>query len=220
MSKSSTIHPQSAPWPGLKRNLIAILRGLKPEEADEIGAALVEAGIDAIEVPLNSPNPFASIETMVKRFPDRLIGAGTVLTTDQVDALADSGGALLISPNIDADVMKRARKHRMVTLPGVFTPSEALLALKLGATGLKFFPASVLGPDGIKAISAILPKDCRIGAVGGVSEKNFSAYAAIGVSTFGLGSSLYQPGFDAKEIHARAKKAVLAWDEVFLGPAI
>jgi 2-dehydro-3-deoxyphosphogalactonate aldolase len=216
---STTVKP-TAPWPALRRDLVAILRGLRPEEAEAVGAALVDAGIEAIEVPLNSPDPFTSIATLAKAFPGALIGAGTVLTAADTDRLAETGAKLLVSPNIDKDVMKRAAKHKLVTLPGVFTPSEALLALKLGATGLKFFPASVLGPDGIKAISAILPKGCRAGAVGGVSEHDFAAYAKVGVRTFGLGSSLYAPGMTADEVGRRARKAVEAWDSVFTGEKI
>ena len=210
----------SAKWPGLKRDLIAILRGLKPSEAEPIGEALIKAGITAIEVPLNSPAPFQSIAKLVKSFPEALIGAGTVLTAEDADRLNDAGGTLMISPNIDADVMARARAHKFVSMPGVFTATEALLALKLGATGLKFFPASALGPDDIKALSAILPKGCRIGAVGGVSDADFAAYGAIGVSTFGLGSSLYKPGMEAEEVGKRAAKAVSAWDDVFVGQSI
>ena len=210
----------SAKWPGLKRDLIAILRGLKPSEAEHIGEALIKAGITAIEVPLNSPDPFQSIAKLVKSFPEALIGAGTVLTAKDADRLNDAGGTLMISPNIDADVMARARAHKFVSMPGVFTATEALLALKLGATGLKFFPASALGPNGIKALSAILPKGCRIGAVGGVSDADFASYGAIGVSTFGLGSSLYKPGMEADEVGKRAAKAVSAWDNVFIGQSI
>ncbi|MCU0832034.1 MAG: 2-dehydro-3-deoxy-6-phosphogalactonate aldolase [Rhizobiaceae bacterium] len=210
----------TAPWPPLKRDLVAILRGLEPHEAEAVGAALVEAGIDAIEVPLNSPDPFTSIARLAKAFPMALIGAGTVLTADDADRLADTGATLLVSPNIDKAVMKLAKKHGLVTLPGVFTPTEALAALALGATGLKFFPASVLGPSGIKAISAVLPKGCRAGAVGGVSEADFAAYAAVGVRTFGLGSSLYAAGMEAAEVGRRARKAVDAWDEVFVGEKI
>lgn len=210
----------SAKWPNLKRDLIAILRGLKPSEAERIGEVLVKAGITAIEVPLNSPDPFNSITKLANAFPEALVGAGTVLTAEDADRLNDAGGKLLISPNIDADVMARARAHKFVSMPGVFTATEALLALKLGATGLKFFPASALGPDGIKALSAILPKDCRVGAVGGVSDKDFASYGAIGVRTFGLGSSLYKPGMEADEVKKRAKAAVTAWDDVFVGQTI
>jgi 2-dehydro-3-deoxyphosphogalactonate aldolase len=216
---SMTAKP-TAPWPALRRDLVAILRGLKPHEAEAVGTALVEAGIEAIEVPLNSPDPFTSIAAMVKALPGALIGAGTVLTAADTDRLAETGAGLLVSPNVDKDVMKRAAKHKLVTLPGVFTPTEALLALKLGATGLKFFPASVLGPGGIKAISAVLPKGCRAGVVGGVSETDFAAYAAVGVRTFGLGSSLYAPGMTPDEVGRRARRAVEAWDSVFTGEKI
>ncbi|WP_306026214.1 2-dehydro-3-deoxy-6-phosphogalactonate aldolase [Oceaniradius stylonematis] len=206
----------SKQWPGLRRGLVGILRGLKPDEAVGIAAALVEAGFEAIEVPLNSPDPFVSIETIAARFGDKaLIGAGTVLTPSDVDRLAGAGGRLLVSPNIDAGVMGRAAERGLVTMPGVFTPSEALAAVRLGASALKFFPASVLGPSGIKAISAVLPGDTLIGAVGGVSHDDFAAYGKVGVRTFGLGSSLYAPGLDADEVGKRARAAIAAYDAVF-----
>ncbi|MCR9122206.1 MAG: 2-dehydro-3-deoxy-6-phosphogalactonate aldolase [Phyllobacteriaceae bacterium] len=205
-----------APWPGLGRGLVAILRGLKPDEAVGIAAALVDAGFEAIEVPLNSPDPFVSIEKIAKEFGDRaLIGAGTVLAPSDVDRLADAGGRLMVSPNIDAAVMDRAAERGLVTMPGVFTPSEALEAVSLGASALKFFPASVLGPSGIKAISAVLPGDAVIGAVGGVSHEDFAAYGKIGVRTFGLGSSLYAPGLEADAVAERARSAIAAYDAVF-----
>lgn len=205
----------TAPWPGLGRDLVAILRGVGPDEILQIGTALVEAGIGAIEVPLNSPDPFTSISRLAAAFPNALIGAGTVLTAIDVDRLSACGGRLMVSPNIDPVVMEAAARHAMVTLPGVFTATEALLACRLGATGLKIFPASALGVSGIKALSAILPGGTRIGAVGGVSEDDFAAYAKIGVRTFGLGSSLYQPGMSAKAVSERARAAVAAWDRVF-----
>ena len=205
-------------FPKLTRRLVAILRGVEPDEALAIGAAIFEAGIEAIEVPLNSPDPFRSIELLSKSLPaSALVGAGTVLTADQVDALQDAGGRLLVSPNIHRDVMERAARHGMVTMPGVFTPTEAFLALSLGASALKFFPASALGTKGIAAIKAVLPKEAVIGAVGGVSEKDFADYAKIGVSTFGLGSSLYTQGLTAGEVASRAAAAVAEWDAVFAG---
>ena len=208
----------STPFPPLKRGLVAILRGVRPQEAQRVAEAVFEAGIEAIEVPLNSPEPFKSIEGIVAALPaSALIGAGTVLTPQQVDDLDAAGGRLLVSPNIDAAVMGRAAKLGMVTMPGVFTPTEAFLALKLGASALKFFPASALGPQGIAAIRAVLPSDVIVGAVGGVSENDFETFGGIGVRTFGLGSSLYKPGMDAADVGSRARAAVAAWDRVFGG---
>lgn len=207
---------QTAPFPKLRRGLVAILRGLTPKEAVAIGEAVHSAGIEAIEVPLNSPQPFASIEQLVAALPaTALIGAGTVLSPGNVDDLFQAGGRLLVSPNIDAGVMARAAQHGLVTMPGVFTPTEAFHAIRLGASALKFFPASVLGPGGIAAMRAVLPKDILVGAVGGVSEKDFSGYRAAGVSVFGLGSSLFKPGMSPAEVGERAKAAVAGWDTVF-----
>lgn len=206
----------TAPWPDLKRNLVAILRGVRPDEIVAVGNSLLEAGIEAIEVPLNSPDPFTSISKLAEILPASvLVGAGTVVTAEQVDQLAAAGGSLLVSPNIDAEVMIRARHHGMVTMPGVFTASEAFSALRLGASGLKFFPASALGPGGIGAIRTVLPQGTVIGAVGGVSESDFATFAAVGVRAFGLGSSLYKPGMKAEDIGRRARAAVAAWDAVF-----
>ncbi|WP_426433881.1 2-dehydro-3-deoxy-6-phosphogalactonate aldolase [Bradyrhizobium genosp. P] len=208
----------SIPFPPMKRPLVAILRGVRPDEADGIVSALIEAGMTAIEIPLNSPEPFRSIELAVKRAPaDVLIGAGTVLTADQVDRLHDVGGRLMVSPNVDADVLARARERSIVTLPGVFSPTEALLAVRAGAAGLKFFPASVLGPSGITAIRAVLPPDLMIAAVGGVSETNFAEYVKAGIHAFGLGSSLYKPGMTAAEIVTRAKVTIEAYDRAVQG---
>ncbi len=206
----------TAPFPKLKRGLVAILRGLTPGEAVAVAQAIHAAGIEAIEVPLNSPEPFASIAGIVEALPETaLVGAGTVLTAADVDRLNDAGGKLLVSPNIDADVMSRAAHHAMVTMPGVFTPTEAFRALGLGASALKFFPASVLGPGGIAAMRAVLPKETLVGAVGGVSEKDFAGYKSSGVTLFGLGSSLFKPGMAAPEVGARALAAADAWDAVF-----
>jgi 2-dehydro-3-deoxyphosphogalactonate aldolase len=203
----------SIPFPPMKRPLVAILRGVRPDEADGIVSALIESGMTAIEIPLNSPEPFRSIAAAVKRAPaDVLIGAGTVLSSDQVDRLHDVGGRLMVSPNVDADVLARARERSMVTLPGVFSPTEALLAARAGASGLKFFPASVLGAAGISAIRAVLPSDLMIAAVGGVSDTNFAEYLKAGIRAFGLGSSLYKPGTTAAEIAARAKLTIAAYD--------
>lgn len=205
-------------WPKLKRDIVAILRGLTPDDCEAVVAGLIEAGIEAIEIPLNSPDPFRSVEMASLLAPDGvLIGAGTVLDVASVDRLVDCGGTLLVSPNVDAAVLTRAGEQGLVTMPGVFTATEGLAAARLGATALKFFPASVLGPSGIKAIRTILPPDLPVGAVGGVSETDFASYAAAGIRHFGLGSSLYRPGDDAATVKSRAQKAVEAWDGIFAG---
>ena len=202
-------------WPKLRYPLVAILRGIRPEETEAIVGALIETGFEAIEIPLNSPEPFMSIAKAVKLAPANvLIGAGTVLSVEDVDRLNDVGGRLLVSPNVEPDVIRRAGQHGMVTMPGVFTPTEAFTAIRAGASALKFFPASVLGADGIKAVCAVLPKDIPVGAVGGVSEADFATYRTAGVSCFGLGSSLYKAGFTAAEVRERAGRAVAAWDKI------
>lgn len=203
-------------WPAMKRSLIAILRGIRPEETEATVAVLIEAGFTAIEIPLNSPDPFRSIETAARMAPaDCLIGAGTVLTVEDVERLNDVGGRLTVSPNVVPAVIERAATHGMVTMPGVMTPTEAFTAIDAGASGLKFFPASVLGPSGIAAIKAVLPKDAEISAVGGVSEESFADYAKVGVRSFGLGSSLYRPGIAAEEVASRAEATIKAYDFVF-----
>jgi 2-dehydro-3-deoxyphosphogalactonate aldolase len=201
------------PFPPMQRPLVAILRGVRPEETADIVGVLIDSGMTAIEIPLNSPDPFRSIEIAVKRAPAGiLVGAGTVLTSEAADRLHDAGGRLMVSPNVDVDVIARARAHGMVTMPGVFTPTEALLAAKAGASSLKFFPASVLGAVGITAIRAVLPADTMIAAVGGVSDANFADYVKAGILAFGLGSSLYKPGMTAAEVAGRAKATIEAYD--------
>jgi 2-dehydro-3-deoxyphosphogalactonate aldolase len=201
------------PWPRVKRSLVAILRGVRPAEAESIAAALVESGFELIEVPLNSPDPFDSIERMAKRFGgDCLIGAGTVLGTDDCARVADAGGRLMVSPNVDIDVLAVACARGMVAVPGVFTATEALLALRGGASALKFFPSSVLGPSGIAALRVVLPPETVVAAVGGVSDRNFADYTAVGVRAFGLGSSLYRPGMTAAEVRDTAQIAIRAYD--------
>ncbi|MGU3399575.1 2-dehydro-3-deoxy-6-phosphogalactonate aldolase [Brucellaceae bacterium D45D] len=202
-------------WPKLRYPLVAILRGIRPQEVGAIVGALIETGFEAIEIPLNSPDPFVSIEQAVKLAPDNvLIGAGTVLTVEDVDRLDDVGGRLLVSPNVEPDVIRRAATHGMVTMPGVLTPTEAFTAIRAGASALKFFPASVLGAEGIKAMSAVLPRQVPLGAVGGVSEADFKTYRDAGVSCFGLGSSLYKAGFSVAEVRERAERAVAAWEGI------
>jgi 2-dehydro-3-deoxyphosphogalactonate aldolase len=204
------------PWPHLQRSLVAILRGVRPDEVEPIVSALIEAGFEAIEIPLNSPDPFSSIEIAAKLAPPGcLIGAGTVLKADEVDRLAEAGGRLMVSPNVAPEVIARASARGMITMPGVFTATEALLAVNAGASALKFFPASVLGAAGINAIRAVLPGGMEIGAVGGVSEADFTAYAAVGIRTFGMGSSLYRPGASAGDVGNKARAIVAAYDTVF-----
>jgi len=202
------------PFPPMKRPLIAILRGIKPEETADIVGALIETGFTAIEIPLNSPEPFRSIKIAAKMAPaDCLIGAGTVLTIEDVDRLDGAGGKLLVTPNVEPAIISRARDKGMVTMPGVFTATEALSAARAGATGLKFFPAGVLGASGITAIRAVLPPELVIAAVGGVSDKNFADYTKAGILAFGLGTSLYKPGMTAAEVVERAKATIYAYDE-------
>jgi 2-dehydro-3-deoxyphosphogalactonate aldolase len=196
---------------------VAILRGIRPEEVEPIVAILIETGFTAIEIPLNSPDAFISIAKAAKLAPaDCLIGAGTVLDADAVDQLADAGGRLMISPNVEPAVIARATDYGMVTMPGVFTATEALLAVRSGASALKFFPANVLGSEGIKAIRAVLPPHTETGAVGGVSEDNLADYAAAGVRTFGLGSSLYRPGEGPDEVGRKARAFISAYDAIYL----
>ncbi|SFJ08660.1 2-dehydro-3-deoxy-6-phosphogalactonate aldolase [Bradyrhizobium sp. Gha] len=203
----------SVPFPPMKRPLVAILRGVKPEESEAIVGVLIEAGMTAIEIPLNSPDPFRSIGMAAKLAPANvLIGAGTVLSAPDVDRLNEAGGKLMVAPNVDTEVLARAHQHGMVTLPGVFSPTEALLAAGSGASGLKFFPASVLGASGIAAIRAVLPAGVMIAAVGGVSDQNFAEYIKGGVTAFGLGSSLYKSGMSAADVAARAKATIEAYD--------
>lgn len=206
------MNPRTPP-PPLKRRLVAILRGIRPEETAGVVSALVEAEFEAIEIPLNSPDPFASIEAAVRTAPDScLIGAGTVLSPEDVDRLDSAGGRLMVSPNVDPAVIGRARERGMVSFPGVFTATEALMALGAGASGLKFFPANVLGPAGIAGIRAILPAGTEIYAVGGVGAPDFGAYVKAGCTGFGLGSSLYRPGAGAGEVAEAARRMVAAYD--------
>lgn len=202
-----------SPWPKLKRDLVAILRGIRPEEVEPILERLIEAGFEAIEIPLNSPDPFVSIERAARLAPASvMIGAGTVLTPADVDRLAGCGGRLLVSPNVDGAVLDRAGELGLVSMPGIMTPTEAFTALRHGASGLKVFPAGVLGPAGIGAMRAVLPKATVIGAVGGIDETSFAAYRAVGVAAFGLGSSLYRPGMTADEVAVRAQRSIAAFD--------
>lgn len=199
----------------IHRPLVAILRGLKPAEAEPVGEALVAAGITLIEVPLNSPDPLDSIGTLAETLSGRAeIGAGTVLTAAEVDAVADAGGRFIVSPNCDPTVIARTKAVGLDSYPGVFTATEAFAALTAGADVLKLFPADLAGPGGVKALAAVLPEGTPVYAVGGVDAPDMAPYLAAGCVGFGLGSSLYKPGMTAAEIGARAVRMVGAYDAV------
>ena len=203
-------------WPSLQRSLVAIIRGIRNDEVEPVLEALITEGFEVIEIPLNSPEPWVSIEKAVKLFGDKvLIGAGTVLTTADAQRLADIGGRIMVSPNTDAEVIRHASSCGLITMPGCYTASEALLAIRSGASALKFFPAGSLGASGIAAIKTILPENAVIGAVGGVSDQNFGEYARAGIRTFGIGSSLYKPGDSAETVRAKARLTITAYDQTF-----
>ena len=197
----------------MSRALIAILRGVEPEEAVAMAEALIDAGIDRIEVPLNSPEPLRSIEAMVQSLGQQaLIGAGTVLTTADVQQVASVGGRLIVSPNCDTEVIAQSCALNLQSWPGVFTPSEAFAALKAGATGLKLFPGSMAGPSGLSAMKAVLPRDKPVYAVGGAGPENFGDWIAAGADGFGIGSALFKPGYSVAEVTTRAADIVAAYD--------
>ncbi|MEL6952887.1 MAG: 2-dehydro-3-deoxy-6-phosphogalactonate aldolase [Pseudomonadota bacterium] len=196
-----------------ERNLIAILRGIRPPEAAEIGDALLGAGITQIEVPLNSPDPFDSIEILARKFGDRaLIGAGTVLNPGDVERVAKVGGRLIVSPNCNTEVIARTKALNMQSFPGVLTPTECFAALGAGADGLKVFPSFLMGLEGLRAIRAVLPTGVRVFMVGGVGAENFAEWIQASADGFGIGSALYKPGLTAAEVAARADPIVAAYD--------
>jgi 2-dehydro-3-deoxyphosphogalactonate aldolase len=195
-----------------ERPLIAILRGITPGEAVEIGAALRDAGLLCIEAPLNSPEPLKSIAALRERFDgELLIGAGTVLSVQAVRDVAAAGGQIIISPNTDPAVIAETKAAGLISLPAFLTPSEAFTALAAGADALKLFPAEIAGPAGLKAIRAVLPPQTLVFPVGGVDPASLAAWRSAGASGFGVGSALYRPGATAGEVRSRARAFVEAF---------
>lgn len=194
--------------------LIAILRGIAPPDAPAIGEALVGAGLTTIEVPLNSPNPLQSIAALRDSLGDRAtVGAGTVLSVADVEAVAQAGGQIVVSPDCKPEVIARTKALGMQSWPGIFTPTEAFAALDAGADGLKLFPGNMAGPDGLKALRAVLPPGTRVYAVGGAGPENFATWIAASADGFGLGTALYAPGLSAEDVAARAARIVAAFEE-------
>jgi 2-dehydro-3-deoxyphosphogalactonate aldolase len=197
------------------RGVIAILRGVAPDEVLAVAQALLRAGIGVIEVPMNSPRPLDSIARLAAAHGEQaLVGAGTVLTPEDVDAVADAGARLVLAPNFDAAVVRRAKARGLWAMPGVATPSEGFAALAAGADGLKLFPGEMLGPPVLKAWRAVFPRDVPLYAVGGVGADNLGAYRAAGAVGAGVGSSLYTPGLEPDEIERRARILLAAWGPV------
>lgn len=200
----------------MTRNLIAILRGVTPPEAEAMAEALIDAGITMIEVPMNSPDPLDSIGRMIAVAGNRAtIGAGTVLNSGVVDLLSGLGAQMVVSPDCNPSVIAATKDAGMLSYPGVFTPTECFSALAAGADGLKLFPAFKLGLDGYQAIKAVLPPDVATFAVGGVGPADFADWQAEGITGFGIGSALYKPGIPVGDVAQRAAEMVAAYDEAF-----
>jgi 2-dehydro-3-deoxyphosphogalactonate aldolase len=200
----------------MSRNIVAILRGVTPDAVEGIAGELLDAGIEIIEVPLNSPEALRSVALLAARFGDRaLIGAGTVLTPEDVAAVQAAGGRLVVSPDTNPEVIRATKAARMRSYPGVMTPSDCFAALRAGADGLKLFPGTLIGPAGLKAIRAVLPAGTEVLAVGGAGAENFAQWKAAGADGFGIGTALYRPGDDAATVATRARALVSAYDAVF-----
>lgn len=193
-------------------NLVAILRGITPAEVLDIGGVLVKSGINRIEVPMNSPEPLKSIALLQAEFgADALIGAGTVLTVAQVGQVADTGARLIVSPNCNPAVIHATKAQEMDSFPGVMTPTEAFAAIEAGADALKLFPGELVGPVGLRAMKAVLPRDMPLYAVGGVTPANMADWLAAGATGFGIGSSIFKPGDSADVVAGKARALVDAW---------
>jgi 2-dehydro-3-deoxyphosphogalactonate aldolase len=191
--------------------MVAILRGLTPQEAVPVGQALVGQGWRLIEVPLNSPQPLQSIAALRQAFPQALIGAGTVLRPEEVAQVHAAGGQLIVAPNFNAQVVREALRLGLACLPGVATPTEAFAALDVGATGLKLFPAELITPAAVKAMRAVLPPQVLLLPVGGIAPANMAAYQAAGADGFGIGSALYKPGMAPARVAGNAADFIAAW---------
>jgi len=199
--------------------LVAILRGLTPQEAPAIGAALAEAGFRILEVPLNSPQPLQSIELLARALGDHcLVGAGTVLTPGQVQDVASAGGRLIVMPHADTEVIASAHAMGLRCTPGVATPTEAFAALRAGADALKLFPAEQLPPPVLKAWRSVLPPGTALLPVGGITPERMAVYRQAGAAGFGIGSALYAPGTDAAEVGRRARAFIDAWNTTNTDP--
>lgn len=200
----------------MTREIIAILRGIQQHEICDIADVLINAGITKIEVPLNSPDPFATIALLVKHAGKRaLIGAGTVLDTDAVERLAGIGAQMVVSPDTNTAVIRATKVAGMLSYPGVMTPTECFAALRAGADGIKLFPAFKLGIDGLAAVKPVLPEGAKTYAVGGVGPANFGDWQAAGITGFGIGSGIYKVGFSASDVAAKARDVVAEYDKVF-----
>lgn len=194
--------------------LVAILRGVRPDEVLAIGKALTGAGFTLIEVPLNSPDPLNSISRLAQDLPQAVVGAGTVLSAQDVTAVKDAGGRLIVAPNFDPEVAAEAARQQMIYLPGIGTLSEAFAALKAGAAGLKLFPAEMIPPAAVKAMRSVLPADAKLLPVGGVNADTMPRYWQAGANGFGMGQSLYRPGQTADETATRAADFIATWRAV------
>ncbi|WP_238366689.1 2-dehydro-3-deoxy-6-phosphogalactonate aldolase [Mesobacterium pallidum] len=197
----------------MTRQIIAILRGITPEDAVSVAESLVRTGISRIEVPLNSPDPLTSIRLMAEALAGRAeIGAGTVLSPADVTRVGEAGGTLVVAPDTNVEVIAAAKAAGMTCYPGAMTPTECFTALRAGADGLKLFPGDLIGPKGLKAMKAVLPPDVPLFAVGGAKPDNFADWFAAGATGFGIGTALYTPGRSAAEVRARAEEIVARYD--------